>query len=245
MPQDDLDKTPGLHRVPEAELVRLLRALARDEVASPTTRAGLLLARFTADEANLDPVIGQPKNAAIAMLSAVVRERRQRAQTRAALAWSGPAANPTSARDPFELLSDLLATAQRSVLWCGARLDRDQRLLRALHVAVQTRQLSARILLDDVGQPAAQLPGLARELFRGDEPRLSVRLADRSRLTGPLPHFVLGDGQRALLLLGTPPEADGDSRALNVGVLAHDPTLCADLSAQFEALVEDGCTVAI
>ena len=186
MNAEDLDRTPGLHRVPDAELLRLMRAIARDEIASPVTRAGLLLARFAASEAQLDALIGQPKNAVLVMLGAVLRERQQRVQARVGLAWAGGGIASSGARDPFELQSEWLATAERSVVWSGARLDRDQRLLRALLAAVETRGLEARVIVDAAIDGTAGVRAASVGGAHLDEPRAaSVSGAAGSRATVP------------------------------------------------------------
>lgn len=266
---DDLEKTPGLHRVPDAELVRLMRALARDQIASPVTRAGLLLARFAANEAQLDALIGLPKNAVLALLGAVLRERQQRVRARIALAWAGAEIGASGARDPFELLSELLATAERNVVWSGARLERDQRLLRTLDAAVETRGLEARVViaaalscgtapgadpsraeppanvkLDPAApKPRAELAKLASELFRGSAARPQLYVPDPARLRAPLPRYLVVDEQRALILSGAAPELEADAQAWSVGALIEEPAFCAQLAAQTRELIESGALV--
>jgi hypothetical protein len=237
---DDLDKTPGLHRVPEAELLRLMRAIARGEIASPPTRAGLLLARFTAHEQHLDAVIGMPQPAAMALLGAVLRERHYREHSRVTLAWSGPATDASRPRDPYELLADLLATAKQSVLWCGANLERDQRALRGLVPAVQARGLRARVVLDD-----ARRADQVSALVRGGGDRFALYEPDGARLRDALPRFLVIDARRALILSGVAPRVEAADDALCVGLLVEDAAQCAELIAQCQGLIDAGWLIAL
>ena len=71
-------KSEGLSRVSSDELKRLLRAVHREHVGFPISRAGLIGAAFGDVEEHLGPLIGLERVPAERLLSAVLAERRPR-----------------------------------------------------------------------------------------------------------------------------------------------------------------------
>ncbi|MGD8862451.1 MAG: hypothetical protein PVI30_20740 [Myxococcales bacterium] len=67
----------GLTRVPEAELVRLLRVVHRGEIPFPISRAGLVACAFGDLEGELELLVGRDQAGARALLVAVIAERRR------------------------------------------------------------------------------------------------------------------------------------------------------------------------
>jgi hypothetical protein len=65
----------GIHRISTDELKRLLRALHRGAISSPVTRWSLIEKGFGNMEVDLAHVVGQPTEAAKAVIAAVLMER--------------------------------------------------------------------------------------------------------------------------------------------------------------------------
>jgi hypothetical protein len=233
-----MTKSPGLHRVPEADLVRLLKAVSREQMPLPITRAGLLLAQFASIEAHLDSLVGQSKQAAIALLAAIVRERRQRPSHAVSLAWDGPAPSGAGSRPPRDVLVELIATAHQSVLFSGVVLERDRALLRSLHAAMQGRNLEVRVVLAAVDPlERASLGALVRELFHDPAFCGTFYVPDSKRVRGAMPFCMLVDHRRGFLLAGAPPEVESDDRCITAGFLIDHADTVVALEAQWQTLV--------
>ena len=160
-------QAPGIHNLPDAELMRLAKAIARDDFSERVSRAALVLAKFGHLEGELDALVGHEKRAALAIIAAILRERQRAPSWRASVAWAGPPPTGQGTRAPYELLVELIATAEQSVLFVGADLRRDARLLRSLHAAQRGRELTAEVVL---AQPEPGLGALADELFGSFKP---------------------------------------------------------------------------
>jgi len=231
-------KSPGLHRVSEPDLLRLLRTIARDHMPLPVTRAGLLLTGFAPIEADLDSLVGQTKQSVISVLSAVLRERRERPSRTVRLAWDGPEPTGAGSARPSDLLLELIANARQTVLLTGAELERDRSLLGSLRAAMQERGLDVRVVLADV-EPVARerLPALAYELFH-DRSFCAVLYAPVvERVHGDMPFCLLVDRQRGLLLAGTPPQLESDDRSISAGFLIDDVEVVVALESQWQTLI--------
>jgi hypothetical protein len=235
-----MDKATGLQHVPEAELVRLLRAIWREQLSFPITRAGLLLAKVGSLESHFDALVGQNKSAAVAILSAVLHERRHRSSARAVgLVWAGPPPSGSSARAPFNVMSELIATAERSVLFTGADLLRDDRTLRSLHAAMRGRSLAVRVVLaghEDVRRLVTQ----ADALFHGNGPRPTVYVPDPEQLRGTAAQCLVVDSERGVLFAGAAPELEADDRKLTLGLSVHDANALGALESEWQSLIDSG-----
>jgi hypothetical protein len=226
---------PGLHHVPDAELVRLLRIVFRDQLPFPITRAGLLLAEVGSLEGQLDRLVGQNKSAAIAILSAVLHERQHRQTARSAsVIWSGPSPSGAAAKSAEYVFAELIATAERSLLFTGADLRRDARALRSIHAALRGRELAVAIVLGDASRATE-----ASALFHGSGAKPRLYVPDPARVKAPLPMCLIADETRALLLSGAAPEPEADERSVTAGIALDDPAAASALAAQWQSLIDD------
>lgn len=226
----------GLHRISASDLTHLTRAIARADFADPVTRAALVLAKFGHVEADLDVLVGQPKSAALAIVAAVLRERMSTPARAVTGVWNGPPPTGQGTRAAYDSLLELIAGAERSVLFTGAELERDARLLRSLHAAQRGRELQATVVLAAApsGDAAAQL----RDVFQAREPLPRVFYRDAARLPFPIPQTLLADGQRGVLLSGAPASVEPEDSALTLGVLIEDAPTVVALEAQWRVLIE-------
>jgi hypothetical protein len=227
--------SPGLHRVPEADLVRLLRAVASDQLPAPITRAGLLIGQFASLEGQLDVIIGLGKREAIALLSAVVQERRHRPTPASSLAWAGPAGTGADSRAPSDVLRELIATASLSVFMSGVQLERDQPFLSSLQAAQRGRKLEVCVVLE-AGDRVSSL-ALAQSLYREPQFRAALYVPAPEHVRGVLPYCVLVDHARGLLLAGAAPELEGDDKNVSAGFLIDDAKLVGALERQWQTLI--------
>ncbi|MET0341299.1 MAG: iron-containing alcohol dehydrogenase [Polyangiales bacterium] len=102
----------GLHKLANAELERLLRALHRGALVSPITRSDLIEKAFGHIEGHLDLVVGRDVAAAKALVIAVLSERAAQKAREGKPVFGGLAV-------PGEALTFELATATRVVFGAG------------------------------------------------------------------------------------------------------------------------------
>ena len=240
-----MEPGPGLSHVPDAVLVRLLRIVWRDQLPFPISRAGLLLARVGSLEGQLDVLIGQSKSAAIAIISAVLHERRARQTTSGAnVVWSGPPPSGVDAREAQSVLNELIATAERSLLFTAVDLSRDERVLRSLHAAMRGRELRVRVVLCAGQSPHdTHLHAQVHALFHGSGPKPAVYVPDPLHVRGALPMCLVADRERAVVFAGAPPELEPDERSVSAGLSITDAHAASALEAQWESLIESAALV--
>jgi hypothetical protein len=233
---------PGLHRLDEAQLTRLARALARADFPEPITRSGLMLAKLGDLELNLEALIGRSKALALAILSVLLRERAERPQVHARLTWSGPDTSASGTRAPYESLQELIARAERSLFCTGLSLARDARLLSSLHAAQRGQGLDVTIVVSESaavsGRQALLASATALFLERLPWPRLLV--PDPARLSANLPVCTIVDERRVLLLSGAAAAIEPPEHDVCAGVLVDGASLASALRAQFDGLLESG-----
>ena len=232
-----MQASPGIHALPTAELLRLARAIAREDFAEKVSRAALVLAKFGHLESELDLLVGHDKRAALAIVSAILRERERAPAFRANVTWSGPHPTGQGTREPYELILELIATAERSVLFAGADLERDTRLLRSLHAAQRGRSLDVRVILAtaSAGQTAQ-----ANDLFATFQPWPELYVPDPARVLGTLPVCVVTDETRFVVMAGAAPEVEAPDNCVTTGVLVEDPHAATALHAQWRTLIDTG-----
>jgi hypothetical protein len=243
-----MEQTLGLHRLADDDLTRILRALYKEQIASPVQRRGLVLAKLGHLEEHLGALIGHSKTAAIAILSAVLQERRALRGAQASLLWSGPAGTGAGTRDPHEGVQELIATAQQSVLWIGANMHDDARLLRSLHAAQRGRGLEVTLLLDlplARGRSAAlaALKAAASELFWQASELPTLLVAAEDTLLPPWPRCLVLDDERMALLAGAPSSVEPDERHITFGLVVTQGSLARTLTLTWRALLERGLLV--
>jgi hypothetical protein len=227
----------GLHTLPTPELIRLLRALAREDFAEKVSRAALVLAKFGHLESELDLLVGHEKRAAIAIITAILRERERAPSFRANVTWAGPPPTGQGTREPFELMVELIATAEQSLLFAGVDLERDARLLRSLHAAQRGRSLSATVIQ---AQPDASNAERAEDVFGNFKPWPAMYMPDSSLVSSVLPVCLLADEVRFAVFAGAPPLVEAPDSHVTTGVLVEDPHACIALLAQWRTLIDRG-----
>jgi hypothetical protein len=232
----------GLHQINTEELTELMRAIARDQLVQPITRSSVLLSKWGHREAHLDALIGQSKTVSLAILAAVLRERQNTASTGGQLVWSGPPPSGSGTRAPYDVLLDLIATAQTSLWFCGAQLHRDARALSALHAAQRGRSLTARVILAETAEPAA-LQAEADALFRQARPRPTLYRPQPEHVHAQLPLCLLADARRGLILAGAAATPEASDQAISAGYVLDDPRLVNELQIQWQLLIDSGAFV--
>jgi len=237
-----MTESTGIHGLPDQELMRLVRAIAREDFADPVSRAALVLAKFGHLEGELEALVGHSKRAALAIVTAILRERQRTPNTRANVAWSGPAPTGQGTLEPYALAVELIATAERSVLFAGADFARDARLLRSLHAAQRGRGLDVTVIS---AQPESAVFEAAHELFRTFQPWPLLYVPNAERVQGALPFCLLIDGTRGVVLAGAPPEVEAPDHALTAGFVLEDAANVAALQAQWRILIEAGALVPV
>lgn len=232
-----MQQSAGIHSLPTAELLRLARAITREDFAEKVSRAALVLAKFGHLESELDVLVGHNKRAALAIVTAILRERERAPAFRANVTWSGPHPTGQGTREPYELLVELIATAERSVLFAGVDFERDMRLLRSLHAAQRGRSLEVSVIL---AEAAADSGALARDLFASFQPWPALYVPDPARVHRPLPVCLMTDATRFVVLAGAAPEVEAPDTCVTTGVLVEDPHAAAALHAQWRTLIDTG-----
>ena len=227
----------GIHALPTAELLRLARAIARADFDEKVSRAALVLAKFGHLESELDVLVGHEKRAALAIVTAILRERERAPAFRANVTWSGPHPTGQGTREPYELLVELIATAERSVLFAGVDFERDARLLRSLHAAQRGRELEVSVIL---AQASADHATRARDLFASFQPWPLLYVPDPGRVHQPLPMCLLTDETRFVVMAGAAPEVEAPDTCVTTGVLVEDPHAAAALHSQWRTLIDTG-----
>ncbi|MET0385389.1 MAG: hypothetical protein ABW321_05495 [Polyangiales bacterium] len=231
---------PGIHSLPDAELLRLAKAIAREDFKSPVSRAALVLAKFGHLEGQLDALVGHDKRAALAIIGAILRERQRAPASRAGIAWSGPSPTGHGTRAPYDLLVELIATAEHDVWFTGVDLVREARLLRSLHAAQRGRELRAVVIL---ASGAVRDLQLADELFGTFKPWPELYAPDPNRLRGALPLSLLSDRTRGVVLAGAAPDVESPDHDLTAGILLEDALHIGALYTQWQTLIDIGAIV--
>ncbi len=228
----------GLHRLTDAELERLLGTLAKLAHGDKLNRMTLELSRFGHLEQHLSVLVGQQKSVAITIVSAVLLERRSHGASGSTLLWAGPPPTGRGAREPYEVIRDCIATAERTFFWAGVDLQRDARLLSSLHAAQRGRELTVTLVLERAG---AAIEEAAYELFLERLPQPTLYAAAASDgLVSPLPQCIVVDETDVLVCAGGPVTVEPDDRAVTLGVQVHEPALARALLANWYDLIDAG-----
>ena len=226
--------TSGLHRLSSEELKRLLRALHRDALPSPVTRAALIEKGFGNIELHLDHVVGRDVESAKAMLAAMLAERATAGGASAQLVYCGLPNPGTRSRDLIEQVRELLTSATQSVEIYGLGLPDERGLVRTIAAVCDGRDVPGRLVFETDGteQAIADVRERVRREFRRLEKievwtnAATLRLAMRA---------VIVDRVRALVTSGSLQRAE-DDKYLDLGVLLHDPAYIAAWHREWELL---------
>lgn len=244
----------SLAAVPTADLQDLLDRLRSGRLACPLRVFELRAAGLDRHAESIAAALaGLDAAAALALLEALLAERRERPGPRIDLVWTGPEARQASARDTAVVVRELFAGAAESVLIAGYRFDHGADLLEPLHRGMKERGVLVRIFLDierrrgDPENPhdCAQL--FADRFFHRQwpwgpprpelyyDPRTAAPRAAHSLHA----KCVVVDGQRALI--GSANFTDrGQTRNVEAGALIHDRRFATRLLEHFHGLVHAG-----
>lgn len=239
----------GLHRVSNAELTRLLRALHRGALPAPITRASLIEKAFGHVEADLDLLVGRDLAAAKALIMAVLGERgdtreiaaSRRGQT--SLVYMAPPSPGTRSRDLVEQLRELLASATESAHIMGLRTDDDRGLLRTAGALMAGRDARVRLVFEghDAPDPVQDVRTFVGQRLPNASERLELYVSKQARLGA---RVAVVDGKRVLVTSGdlTAREEDG---TIDVGVLVEDSALAEALEDEWRKLLALGAVVPV
>src|ERR1039457_401222 len=135
----------GLLDLSKLELETIARAVRQGIVASPLTTAGL--AQLSV-EARAVALVGLDGRAVLAVIDAVLAERRRPEELTVDLVWTGPDVAGSTARDTAVVVRELFARAQHSVLVAVFSFDHGADIFEPLHLAMKDRAVEASIFLD-------------------------------------------------------------------------------------------------
>lgn len=226
----------GLHRVSDAELKRLLKALHQGALRSPITRSNLIEAAFGHVEADLDSLIGMDVAAAQALVIALANERKGRRGLSLELQWMAPSAPGTASRDVLDLVKDLLSSAEKTVQVLGLRLDDSATITRSLRALIGGREVRCGVVLDLHDEAAPEQA--AREF-------LELNFPDRHRpelsyCTFPVRGRALVVDAHCTLMTSGQLSATDETPGLDAGLVVRDDALAARLLQEWERLVVVG-----
>lgn len=243
-----------LGQLSRGELEWLRKGIARRQIATPLSAAGLAAAGKPALAAKLGVLAGASQETAIAMieLALAVDEGGGAGGPPAAsatLVWSGPAVTPSSARATTAMVLELLGSATSEVLIVGYQFDHGKVVFAPLHKAMVERGVKVDVALD--------VPRLGAGRLDAHVALAAYRFIHNNWPFGP-PYPTLrywraacaGDAYRSLhakcvvvdrarVLIGSANfTRRGHERNLEIGVQVDDPALAAAVIQQVYALVD-------
>lgn len=242
-----------LTRVPVQALEQLRDELAR----SPAPELTEALIASAAGQPYVDalrPLCEIPAVAVIALLGAVIAERRCDRAPQLQLVWTGPEASVSHSRSNAVVVRELFEGAAASVLIGGYAFDHGERIFEPLRRAMSERGVSVEIFLDLRGdaKPGVSAHAFASEcvdrFFRENWPfdgaRPVVYYAPITAARGASLHAkcVVVDARRALVTSANFTDR-GQTRNLELGVLIEDRGFAELLVAQWRGLVAQGIVV--
>lgn len=232
----------GLHRLPNPELQRLLRALHRDVFTSPITRSSLIEKAFGHIEAHLDLVVGRDVASAKAVVIAALAERDGVRGQGAVLAYCGTPAPGTRSRDMLDQVRELIAGATKSVDVYGLRMSDDRSLLKTLGSLMSGRDVKVRLVVDAAGidAPVRQVHRLVSESF-GASASLEVFACVGASFRG---RVVVVDDGKVLVTSGELTTREDDD-CIDVGVVFSDASYNRALADEWKRLVLTGVCVPV
>ncbi|MFO0711310.1 MAG: DISARM system phospholipase D-like protein DrmC [Sandaracinus sp.] len=249
------DPHADLSAVSTTTLERLRDALARGQIATPLTRAGLLAFGIKHQLDALEGALsGHSTLACVSVLEVALAERRRAARPVPELVWTGPERSNATARDTAVVLRSLFESAKHQVILAGFSFEKGSSVLQPLHHAMLERGLDVRFFVhveqvqrsdEDAGAHVArEIADFRRSAWPFGDP--SPRLYYDKRALKPGPPWsslhakcVVVDAERAFVS-----SANFSVRAqehnLEAGVLLHDPAFALHLARQWLGLVEGG-----
>jgi phosphatidylserine/phosphatidylglycerophosphate/cardiolipin synthase-like enzyme len=241
----------GLVDVALADL-ELLAAALESARASDLGRAALQPLGLGHLAGHLAPLEGLDAAHALPALQAVIAERRLRPVPHLELVWTGPEAGLRPARDTAVVVRELFARAERRVLVGGFRFDHGEEILRPLHQAMATKNVTATFFLDvesaskgtDPEQHATKaIARFFKDNWSFGPPRPEVcydpRIVEPGSLASLHAKCVVVDDRWAFVSSANFTDR-GLRRNLEAGVLIEDETFAARLAEQWLSLIASG-----
>lgn len=254
----DPEAHADLGEVSTTALERLREALAREQIATPITRAGFLAFGIKHQLDALEGALsGHSRLACLSVLDVVLAERRRARRPDPELVWTGPERSHATARDTAIVLRSLFEGAREQVILAGFSFEKGSAVLGPLHRAMAERAatgdgLDVRFFvhveqvqsasIDPQAHARAAIARFLRDAWPFGDP--TPRLYYDKRALAPGPPWsslhakcVVVDGERAFLS-----SANFSVRAqehnIEAGVLLHDPAFARHLARQWLGLVE-------
>lgn len=244
-------RTPtDLTALSEVELERIARAVRQEITPSPVTSSALSdlsVGGRASSLAGLDPI------AVLAVVEAVLAERRRAEDTKVDLVWTGPDVAASTARDTAVVVRELFARAERSVLVAGFSFDHGADIFAPLQQVMKVRGVDASIFLDLPRAPRGGVDvatHLQREIdaflaanwpFGAPIPRLfyDPRTVEPTSTASLHAKCIVVDDCRALVTSANF-TARGQERNVEVGVLVNSEKLARALVHQWRNAAEAG-----
>ncbi len=243
-------RVPGLLDLSCLELETIARAVRQGIVASPLTTAGL--AQLSVDVRG-SSLVGLDGRAVLAVIDAVLAERRRPEAVTADLVWTGPDVAGSTARDTAVVVRELFSRAQHSVLVAGFSFDHGADIFEPLHRAMKERAVEASIFLDLPRAPRTEADVTTharREIddfliknwpFGSPIPRLyyDPRTIEPTSTASLHAKCIVVDDCRALVTSANF-TSRGQERNVEVGVLVESEKFARELVHQWRNAAEAG-----
>ena len=243
-------RVPGLLDLSKLELETIARAVRQGIVASPLTTT--CLTQLSVDD-RARSLVGLDGRAVLAVIDAVLAERRRPEEVTVDLVWTGPDVAGSTARDTAVVVRELFARAQHSVLVAGFSFDHGADIFEPLHRAMKDRAVDASVFLDLPRAPRTEADVGAharREIddfliknwpFGSPIPRLyyDPRTIEPASTASLHAKCIVVDDRRALVTSANFTRR-GQERNVEVGVLVESEKLARELVHQWRNAAESG-----
>jgi phosphatidylserine/phosphatidylglycerophosphate/cardiolipin synthase-like enzyme len=243
-------RTSGLNCLSTVELERIGRAVRQGTIASPMTSS--CLAGLSID-GQAGCLVGFDGQTALAVIDAVLAERRRPADVVVDLVWTGPDVVASTARDTAVVVRELFARAQHSVLVAGFSFDHGAEIFEPLYRAMKDRAVEASVFLDLPRAPRTETDVTAharREIddflinnwpFGAPVPRLyyDPRTVEPTSTASLHAKCIVVDDRRALVTSANFTNR-GQERNVEVGVLVESEKFARELVHQWRNAAESG-----
>ncbi len=246
-------RVPGLLDLSKLELETIGRAVRQGIVASPLTTAGLAQLSQLSVDGRASSLVGLDGRAVLAVIDAVLAERRRPEGVTVDLVWTGPDVAGSTARDTAVVVRELFARAQHSVLVAGFSFDHGADIFEPLHRAMKERAVESSIFLDLSRAPRTETDVAAharREIddfliknwpFGAPIPRLyyDPRTIEPTSTASLHAKCIVVDDRRTLVTSANF-TSRGQERNVEVGVLVESEKLARELVHQWRNAAEAG-----
>lgn len=251
---------PCLADVSTSSLERLVNGLQSGHLRAPLSRNSLIAYGVTGQLDALSAVLaGHSKPACLAILNAVLGERRRAMRPPPELVWTGPEGVRAQARDTAVVLRELFESARQRVVLAGYSFKNAESVLKPLQQAMVTHGVEAHFFVD-VPQPEraqpneeaygrAQLQAFLHNNWPFPTPPPAVYCDRRALRPGRgstdatycslHAKCVTVDSRRAFISSANF-TLRGQDRNIETGVLIDDPTFAVQLDRQWMSLIDGG-----